>query len=89
MAVRIDVVFDVPEGTRYFAPTLDAVRHAGDAADVDLDVRLVRTNTIDDSYLDDLGDGVVIGPGTPYDSPANAENVIARARQDGVPLVGT
>ena len=89
MTVQINVVFDVAEDSPYYAPTLDAVRHGADAAEVDLDLRVVRTTMIDDQFLDRPGDGVVLGPGTPYHSPINAEQVIARARQDGVPLVGT
>jgi len=89
MAIRIDVVFDVPDPSPYFAPTLDALRHAIDAEGVDAEVRVVRTDTIDDAYLDDLPDAVVIGPGTPYFAPPAAERVITTARERGLPLVGT
>ena len=36
-----------------------------------------------------LGDGVVIGPGTPYREPHAAERAITAARERGVPLVAT
>ena len=89
MSARIDVVFDVEASTPYYAPTLDAIGHAADALDATCEVRVVRTDTIDDGYFDDLPDAVVIGPGTPYRVPAAAEQVIATARARGIPLVGT
>ena len=36
-----------------------------------------------------LGNGVVIGPGSPYRDAAAAEEVIRTAREKGIPLVGT
>lgn len=89
MAMRIDVVFDVPDPSPYFAPTVEAVRHALEHDGRDGDVRVVRTNTIDDDYVRELPDAVVIGPGTPYTAPERAEFVIATARERGLPLVGT
>ncbi len=90
MNLRVDVVFDVPaEMTDYFQPTLDAVEHAAAGLELDAEVRVVRTDTIDDRYFDELPDAVVIGPGSPYIEPDAAERVIRTAREKGLPLVGT
>ena len=88
-ATRIDVIFDVDKATPYYSPTLDALDHAGAYTGIDLAVKVVRTDTIDDAYFADLPDAVVIGPGTPYTVPAAAERVIRTARERGLPLVGT
>lgn len=89
MSIRIDIVFDVPDTSPYFAPTLSAVDHAADAIGINADVRVIRTDTIDDAYFGDLPDAVVMGPGTPYRAPDRAELVVTAARERGLPLVGT
>jgi len=89
MAIRVDVIFDVPDPSPYFGPTVDAVHHGVAAIGVDADVRVVRTDAIDSQYFDELPDAVVIGPGTPYLAPHAAELVITTARERGLPLVGT
>ncbi|MEO1062040.1 MAG: hypothetical protein AAFZ07_11520 [Actinomycetota bacterium] len=87
--VRIDVVFDASSGSPYRAPTLRAVTDAAAHLGVHVTVDVVPTVTVDDRYLAALPDAVVIGPGTPYDAPDRAEEVIRTARERGVPLVGT
>jgi CTP synthase (UTP-ammonia lyase) len=87
--VRIDVVFDVAEDGRYFRPTVEAVEHAATRRGVELDLRVTRTDTIDANYIENLPSAVVLGPGTPYLRPEQAEAVVASARERGVPLVGT
>ena len=89
MDVRIDVIFDVTADSPYYSPTVDAVHHAAKALDVAADVRVIRTGTIDDTYLDEMPHAVLIGPGSPYDKPSAAETTVLVAREEGVPLVGT
>lgn len=89
MPPRIDVIFDVADGSAYYRPTLDALEHAAAATGIETEVRVVRTDTIDDAWFADLPDAVLIGPGTPYRDPPAAERVIATARERGIPLVGT
>jgi len=89
MTTRVDVIFDVAPDTPYYSPTVDAVHHATHSLGVDAQIKVVRTATISDSYFDDLPDAVVIGPGSPYDDPGRAEQVVATARERGIPLVGT
>ena len=90
MSIRVDVVFDVPETLgEYHHRTLDAVTHAAGSLGVETDLRVVRTTQVDDRYPRRLPDAVVIGPGTPYEQPQAAEEVIRSARERGVPLVGT
>ena len=89
MDVRIDVVFDVTEDSPYHAPTVDAVAHAAASLGVKLELNVMRTRRIDDTYLDEMPHGIVIGPGSPYDVPIAAEIAVQEARERGVPLVGT
>ena len=89
MTLRIDVVFDVPATSPYHRQTVEAVRHAGTGANVDVEVNVVTTPEVNDRYLSSLPDGVVIGPGTPYEVPDGAETVVRTARERGLPLVGT
>ena len=82
----ITVLIDSPSSARYHAATVTALRHAIDARDDGdrFSVSIVRTDAIDS-----IGDAVVIGPGTPYNDPRAAEDVITSARARGVPLVAT
>ena len=75
---------DLSEEDASFRYTCDALDHAVAAASADVMVRVVHTDAIDA-----LGDGVVIGPGSPYRDAAAAEDVIRTAREKGIPLVGT
>jgi len=89
MPIRVDVVFDVADGSAYYGPTLDALDHAAGASGIETEVRVVRTDTIGDAWFADLPDAVLIGPGTPYRNPPAAELVIMTARERNIPLVGT
>ena len=80
----ISVLMDLPPAARFHVATLAAISHACDAIGVDAVVRVVTTDAIGE-----IGDGVVIGPGSPYRDPRAAEEVIRAARERGVPLVGT
>jgi hypothetical protein len=82
----ITVLIDSPSTARYHAATVTALGHAiGERDDRDsFTVDVVRTDAIHS-----IGDAVVIGPGTPYNDPRAAEEVITSARERGVPLVAT
>src|SRR5262249_47005540 len=80
-AVSITVLIDSPPTARYHVATVNALRYAMDDR---LAIDVVRTDSIDK-----IGDGVVIGPGTPYRDPRAAEDVITDARARGIPLVAT
>jgi CTP synthase (UTP-ammonia lyase) len=88
-ALAINVLIDLPAAQPYRVATLDALSHAGAASQLDLVVRVVPTDEIDDALIADPGPGVVVGPGTPYRSPELVHEVIRSARERGVPLVGT
>lgn len=50
----------------------------------------VRARWVDtDAPLDDLGDGLWVAPGSPYRDDEAVLDAIARARREGVPLLGT
>ena len=84
MSRAITVLMDLPESNDSYRYTLTALEHAIAAAQVDLTVTVARTDS-----RPDLGDGIVIGPGSPYRDPAAAEAAIQTAREKGLPLVGT
>ena len=86
---RIDVIFDVDEGTRFYGPTVDALSHAADALGLAVDIAVVRTDTVDHHYFDRLPDAVFIGPGTPYRVPEAAELIVRTARERDISLVAT
>jgi CTP synthase (UTP-ammonia lyase) len=46
-------------------------------------------STIGARAADELGDALVVGPGSPYRDAEAVLNVIASARARGVPLLGT
>jgi hypothetical protein len=77
----ITVLLDLDEDAAYYRATVEALRHASDDS-FTIDVK--RTDAIDK-----IGEGVVVGPGTPYRDPRAAEDVIADARARGIPLVAT
>ena len=82
----ITVLIDLPAADPSHRATVTALGHAVEASGRPIELRLVGTGAV---VVDDLGDGVVIGPGSPYRDPAAAEAVIRSARERGVPLVGT
>ena len=82
----LNVVLDSPPTAHYHVATVEALRHAIDHAHADIEIRVVRTPDID---LAVPGDAVLIGPGSPYDKPSAAEELIRTAREQGLPLVAT
>ena len=81
---------DLAPEHRYHLATVDALRHASDRAGLPIEVRIVGTDTIRD--VDEVarpGSAVIIGPGSPYLDQDAAHAVVRRARELGVPLVGT
>ena len=84
MSRSITVLMDLPAGNASHRFTVDALDHAIAALDAPTSVRVVHTDAVDA-----LGDGVVIGPGSPYLDPRTAEAVIQAAREKGLQLVGT
>ena len=84
MSPTITVLMDLPPEQAYHRATVAALEHAADALGAAVDVHVVTTDAIGA-----LGDGVVIGPGSPYRDPMAVESVIRQARERGLPLVGT
>ena len=84
MSRSITVLMDLPESNDSHRYTVAALGHAIAATRTDVTFAVART----DSGAT-LGDGVVIGPGSPYREPAFAEAAIRTAREKGLPLVGT
>ena len=85
MVRRLTVLIDSEPANRFHRATLTALRHAIDASGI-------PDTTIDVTHTDEigvLGDGVVIGPGSPYRDARAAEHVVHTAREQGIPLVGT
>lgn len=80
----ITVLLDLPPDDPAHRFTVDALAHAVALRDADVAVEVTRTD-----QLGALGDGVVVGPGSPYLDSAVAEEVIQTARLEGIPLIGT
>jgi hypothetical protein len=83
---RITVLIDAPPSAPYHVATVAALRHAIDARD---DGGTFGIDVVKTDAVEHVGDAVVIGPGTPYNDPSAAEDVITDARARGVPLVAT
>lgn len=83
----ISVVFDLPEANAGYRFTVDALAHAAAAVDGDVAVEVIRSADLAGGRAP--GDGVLLGPGSPYEAPAAVESLATKARREGVPLVGT
>jgi CTP synthase (UTP-ammonia lyase) len=89
-AVVVSVLIDLPADHRYHRATLAALEHASDDRGIPIDVRVVRTDAIRDaSRIAAAGSVVIIGPGSPYRNPEAAHEVVQKAREQNIPLVGT
>jgi len=86
---QISVIIDSPSDATYHVATIEALEHAVEAVGLNFPIVVVRTPDVDQTFLDSFTGGVVIGPGSPYEVPGNADDVIRSARERGVPLVGT
>lgn len=84
MSTTITVLMDLPAGNPNHDATMAALDHAIAAFGSEVVAKLTRTNAIGS-----LGDGVLVGPGSPYTDPVAVEEAIRSARERGVPLVGT
>ena len=84
MSRVITVLMDLPESNDSHRYTVAALKHAIAATNSDVGFRVAPTDS-----RAHLGDGVVIGPGSPYRDPGAAEGAIRTAREKGLPLVGT
>jgi CTP synthase (UTP-ammonia lyase) len=89
-AVVITVLIDLPADHRYHRATVAALGHASEVRGIPIDVRVATTDTIGDaSRIAVAGSGVIIGPGSPYRDPDAAHEVVRKARDRNIPLVGT
>ncbi len=86
---QISVIIDSPPDAKYHVATIEALEHAMSASDHDMAITVVRTPDITEEFIASFEGAVVIGPGSPYYVPDNADEVIRSARERGVPLVGT
>jgi CTP synthase (UTP-ammonia lyase) len=86
--LNIAVLIDLPETQPYFVATLAALQHAADAAGIETQHVVVRTDRLDNQTIHGCA-GVVVGPGSPYREPEAVHDAIRAAREQGIPLVGT
>jgi hypothetical protein len=86
--LTVAVLIDLPEDHPYHVATLAAIDHARAAGEETRSV-VLRTRQIGGRAATSLGDAIVVGPGSPYVEPEAVFGVIASARENGVPLVGT
>ena len=83
----VAVLMDLPPDHPYHRATLAALDHAASGSPVRSVV--VPTDSIGGRTARSLGEAVVVGPGSPYVDADAVLEVIASAREQGVPLVGT
>jgi len=89
-AVLVNVLIDLPADHRYHRATVEALRHAADYRRIPIDVRVVPTDAIRHvSQIAAAGSALIIGPGSPYRDPEAVHEVIRKARERNIPLVGT
>lgn len=89
-AVVVTVLIDLPADHRFHRATLAALGHASEDRRIPIDVRVVATDAIGDvSGIAAAGSAVIIGPGSPYRDPEAAHEVVRKAREQNIPLVGT
>ena len=90
--LRVGIVGDYNPASRYHAATDAALRHAGNALEVPVEVTWVPTPAVDEAGAEQvLGqfDTLWCAPGSPYDSMEGALAGIRYARDRGRPFVGT
>jgi CTP synthase (UTP-ammonia lyase) len=88
--VVVSVLIDLAAEHPYHRATVNALQHASSHLRLTTDIRIVRTDAIDD--VDGVvrpGTAIVIGPGSPYRNKDAAHAIVRAARERGVPLVGT
>lgn len=89
-AVVVTVLIDLPPDHRNHRATHEALEHASADLGISIDVRFVPTDTIRDaSRIATPRSAVVIGPGSPYRDPEAVHEVVRKAREENIPLVGT
>jgi CTP synthase (UTP-ammonia lyase) len=88
--VVVTVLIDLPAEHPYHRATLAALGHASEDRRIPIEVRVVPSDTIrDPSRIAAGGSAVIVGPGSPYRDPEAAHEVVRKARERNVPLVGT
>jgi CTP synthase (UTP-ammonia lyase) len=88
--VVVTVLIDLPASHRFHRATLAAIGHAAEVRGIEIELRVVPTDTIRDaSRIAAATAAVIIGPGSPYRDPDAAHEVVRQAREGNVPLVGT
>lgn len=88
MATTISVLIDLPDDHKSRRATLAALEHAAAALDIEVDVVPLGSAAWERGRTE-LGDGVVVGPGSPYEVEDAAYSIVELARTTGLPLVGT
>jgi CTP synthase (UTP-ammonia lyase) len=86
--LTIAVLMDLSHEQPYHRATLAALAHAATGR-CDVRTVVVPTDTIGGRIADELGDALVVGPGSPYRNAEAVLDAIESARTRGVPLVGT
>ena len=87
--MRIALLIDLPPHAPYHRATVEAIGHGSDALGLFPDLRVWETAS--PSLRSDLRDvdGIVIGPGSPYQDEHAVWEAVRTAREKGIPLVGT
>ncbi len=90
-SVRVGIVGDRNTKNPTHLGTDEAFRHAGKTLEIDIHVGWVPTTRLADFAERELArcDGVLVAPGSPYQSMEGALNAIRWAREKDIPILGT
>jgi CTP synthase (UTP-ammonia lyase) len=92
MRTSLAIVADFDSKSKSHTATNEAIAHCADSLGIMVATRWIGTaQLVRPDGLDRLAkfDGLWIGPGSPYESMEGALSAIRRARERGIPLLGT
>lgn len=87
--MNIVVLMDLDPKAKYHTATLAAIDHAATALGFATAIRASRTDERDLDRQLAHADGIVVGPGSPYEDEEAVWDTVRSARERGIPLVGT
>ncbi len=91
-ALKVGIIGDYNSEMRFHTATNEALEHAARALSVELDIRWLATQMLEDVMTETMlepFDAFWCAPGSPYKSLHGALRAIRFARERGFPFLGT